>query len=71
MNGKLNKEKQEIKEKLNDKNASLDEYKNESDILDYRHKQKIQEIEKELNDKGISLNKLNNIYEQKNTRTKK
>ena len=43
----------------------LDEYKNELDILDLRHRQKIQEIEKELNDKGISLNRLNNEYQQK------
>ena len=44
----LNKEKQEIKKELNDKNTLLDEYKNELDILDLRHRQKIQEIEKRI-----------------------
>ena len=43
----------------------LDDYKNELDILDYRHKQEIRKIEKELDDKGILLNRLNNEYEQK------
>ena len=50
------------------KNTLLDEYKNELDILNYRHKQKIEEIEKELNNKGISidrLNTLNNKYQQR------
>ena len=37
-----------MKKELNDKNALLDEYKNELDILDLRHRQKIQEIEKDL-----------------------
>ena len=52
----LNKEKQEIKKELKNKNTLLDEYKNELDILDLRHRQKIPEIEKELNDKDISRN---------------
>ena len=50
------------------KNILINEYKEELDILDYKHRQKIQEITKELNDKDISLNKLNtlnNEYEQK------
>ena len=46
LNYELNKEKQKIKQELNDKNTSLDEYKNELGILDLRHRQKIQEIEK-------------------------
>ena len=36
----LNKEKQEIKQELNDKKTSLDEYKNELGILDLRPRQK-------------------------------
>ena len=46
LNDGLNKEKQEIEKELNKKNILIDEYKNELDILNYKHRQKIQEIEK-------------------------
>ena len=40
LNDKLNKENKEIEKELNDKNTSLDEYKNELGILDLRYRQK-------------------------------
>ena len=56
---------QELEEKLNDRDISLNKYKKELNILDDRHKQEISELKKELkesdtNDRNKVLKKLMN-----------
>ena len=73
LNDKYKQEIRELKEKLNDKDISLNEYKEELNILNDRHEQELQKLKQEyinsntkdktkLLEKINELNRLNNEY---------